>query len=251
MGNDKKSTPEKFREPLDALLLLSAVQQKFRSLLEGNFYRARIVGCDADLLHPFTHVNELKYPPRERAKKGRLNREQEPMLYAAYSKQAALVEVKAKVGQRLTIAVIEKLNCTEAKVKFAPIGMPGSSPYATPSRNPIEKLVHGYLNSEITKNVNEGEEYKYNSTIAIGDHFLCTPLFEYGSEHLELGLIYPSVKAGVPLDENSYNIAMAPDVFEKHFHIVRVDLWHIKTEKVYERINSAKVDDTGSLCWKI
>lgn len=241
---ERKSNPDNFLEPLGNLL--DGIQHKGAFLTDVTFYRARQVATSL-----FTHVNELKYPPKEITPKGRLNREGSPILYAAFSPAAALVEVSAKVGQNVAIAVIEELPGHADLVQFFPIGMPPSSPYATPIRHSRDKLVHSYLNGEITNPVYEGSEHQYNSTIAIADNFLGKPVLRPREGiHLAPGLIYPSVQAGLPFDENSYNVAMRPEVFDAHYHIVEVQAYHCLSLNEIHPINRATVNPDGSLQWE-
>ena len=241
---ERKSNPEDFLGPLGNLL--NNIQHMGVFLTDVTFYRARQMTMSL-----FTHVNELKYPPKEITPKGRLNREGSPILYAAFSPAAALVEVSAKVGQIVAIAVIEELPGHADRVQFFPVGIPPSGLYATPTRDKNEELVHSYLNNEITKRVDKGSEHLYNSTIAIADDFLGRPVLR-PREGIDLasGLIYPSVQAGCPSDENSYNVAMRPEVFDAHYHIVEVQAYHCLSLNEIHPINRATVNPDGSLQWE-
>ncbi len=236
------SDPDDLSEPLGNLL--DGIQSKGVFLTDVTFYRARQVTTSL-----FTHVSELIYPPKGKAQKGRLNREGGSILYAAFSPSAAMVEVSAKVGQTVAIAIIKELPDRADLVRFFPLGVPLSSPYATPARDKNEKLVHSYLNGEITKRVDQGSEHQYNSTIAIADNFLDKPVLRLrGGVSLALGLIYPSVQAGLPSDENSYNVAMKPEVFDDHYRIVEVWAYECLSKKP-QPINRATVNPDGSLHW--
>ncbi|WP_461268528.1 RES family NAD+ phosphorylase [Acidithiobacillus sp.] len=241
---ERKSNPDNFLGPLGNLL--NGIQHKGAFLTGGPFFRARQMATSL-----FTHVNELKYPPKEITPKGRLNREGSPILYAAFSPAAALVEVSAKVGQNVAIVVIEELPGHADLVQFFPIGMPPSGLYATPARDRNEELVHGYLNGEMTKRVDKGSEHQYNSTVAIADNFLGKPVLRPREGiHLAPGLIYPSVQAGLPFDENSYNVAMKPEVFDAHYRIVEVQAYHCLSLNEIHPINRATVNPDGSLKWE-
>ena len=241
---ERKSKPDDFCGPLGNLL--NGIQHKSAFLTGGPFFRARQMATSL-----FTHVNELKYPPKGITTKGRLNREGSPILYAAFSPAAALVEVSAKVDQIVAIAVIEELPGHADRVQFFPVGIPPSGLYATPTRDKNEELVHGYLNGEITRRVDKGSEHQYNSTIAIADNFLGKPVLRPREGiHLAPGLIYPSVQAGQPFDENSYNVAMTPEVFDAHYRIVEVQAYHCLSLNEIHLINSATVNPDGSLQWE-
>lgn len=215
-----KVPPDAFLEPLGNLL--DGIQHKSAPLQDVTFYRARSM----DIIAPFAHVDKLKYPPPDNSLHGRLNKKGSPILYASYSATASLVEISAKVGQTVAVATIKELPGHADRVHYFPIGMPASSHYATPVRDMGEQLVHDYLNSEMSKLVDEGDEHLYNSTIAIAENFLSKPLLRPRENiHLETGLIYPSVKAGQPLDTNSYNVAMKPEVFDAHYRIVEVNVY--------------------------
>lgn len=241
---ERKSNPDKFLGPLGNLL--NGMQHKGAFLTGGPFFRARQMATSL-----FVHVNELKYPPKEIPPKGRLNREGSPILYAAFSPAAALVEISAKVGQNVAIAVIEELPGHADRVQFFPVGIPPSGLYATPTRDKNEELVHSYLNGEITRRVDKGSEHQYNSTIAIADNFLGKPVLRPREGiHLAPGLIYPSVQAGLPFDENSYNVAMRPEVFDAHYHIVEVQAYHCLSLNEIHPINRATLNPDGSLQWE-
>lgn len=241
----RKMTPEDFRLPLDNLL--NGIQHKGASLEDVTFYRARPM----DITAPFAHVNKLKYPPPEKSRHGRLNNKGSPILYAAYSPAASIVEISAKVGQTIAVATLEELPGHADRVQYFPIGMPASSQYATPVRDKAEQLVHDYLNREMSKRVEVGDEDLYNSTIAIAENFLSKPILRPNENiHLETGLIYPSVKAGQPLDTNSYNVAMKPEVFDAHFRIAEVIAYRAISSDDIRRVAHATVRDDGTLDWK-
>lgn len=238
-----KMPPDDFLEPLGTLL--DGAQHKGASLLDVTFYRARLMDPHA----PFAHVDELKYPPPTNSLHGRLNKKGSSILYAAYSPAASIVEISAKVGQTVAIATIQELPGHAGQVQYFPIGMPASSQYATPVRDKAEKLVHDYLNSEMRKGVDEGDEHLYNSTIAIAENFLSKPLLRENIR-FETGLIYPSVKADQPLDTNSYNVAMKPEIFDAHFSIVEVNAYTAISLDDIRRVNHAKVREDGTFDWE-
>lgn len=240
----RKMPPDDFLVPLGNLL--DGIQHKAASLQDVTFFRARVM--DTDL---FTHTDELKYPPPEHSLHGRLNKKGNPILYAAYSPAASIVEISAKVGQTLAIAIIKELPGHADRVRYFPIGMPASSQYATPTRDRAEQLVHDYLNSEMSKRVNKGEEHLYNSTIAIAENFLGKPLLHLRyNTRLETGLIYPSVRADQSLDTNSYNVAMKPEVFDAHFRIVEIKSFIIMDVNDIRQVNHATVREDGTLDWE-
>ncbi|MHB8354536.1 MAG: RES family NAD+ phosphorylase, partial [Burkholderiales bacterium] len=218
-------------------ILTDSTQRKAARLEEVTFYRARRISSRL-----FDHINELRYPPAPATPKGRLNRKGDPMFYAAYSPAAALVEARAVAGRIIIVATIEELH--EDCVQFFPIGI-SSGRYATPSREPAERLVIDYLNREMTKTVYTGNEYEYSSTIAIADLFLHKPAYRKGVR-VETGLIYPSVRAGQPLDEGTYNIALTPEVFDAYYRITEVKAYYVSipppgAEPMCEVINRATV----------
>ena len=73
--NEQNINPEDFFRPLGNLL--DGVQHKGAFLENVRFYRARKLTTPA----LFTNVSELGYPPEKLARKGRLNREADPVLY--------------------------------------------------------------------------------------------------------------------------------------------------------------------------
>ncbi len=203
----------------------------------------------------FTHVSEIQYPPKEKTPKGRLNREIDPILYAAFTRAAALTESKVTPGQIVAMAIIKDLDDHQNRVQFFPIGIP-SGRYATPVRNTAERNVPDYLNREIIKVVNKGNEHEYNPTIAIADNFLRNPVLRpREGVSLDAGLIYPSARSGQPLNESTYNIAVIPEVFHAHYQIAEVEAWYLTTLDAGSlvncyNINSATLNPDGSLQWR-
>lgn len=244
---DRKRAPDEFLEVLGNML--DGTLSKGAHLRDVTFYRARHMGNDL-----FWHVSNLGYPPHGKTSKGRLNREGDPILYAAFSPAAALVEIQARIRQIIAIAVIEELPGHADQVQFFPIGIPPSSLYATPFRDTRERLAQEYLYDEITRRVDAGREYQYNSTIAIADNFLNKPVLRpRDGVRLAAGLIYPSVRAGQHLDGNSYNIALKPHVFDAHYKIVEVTACAAipisQSDFRIETLNKATVRENGYLEW--
>lgn len=238
-----KLPPDAFLEPLGNLL--DGIQHKGASLEDVTFYRARAVEKAL-----FERADDLKYPPPEYSRHGRLNKKGSPILYASYSPAASIVEISAKVGQTVAVATIEELPGHADRVQYFSIGMPASSQYATPFRDKAEQLVHDYLNSEMSKCVDEGDEHLYNSTIAIAENFLSKPLLRPRENiRFETGLIYPSVKAAQSDDPNSYNVAMKPAVFDSHFRVVEVNVYTAISLDDIKQVNHATVRDDGTLDW--
>lgn len=243
----RQSPPEAFLEPLADLLY--GIQHKGTSLQYVTFFRARSMNEGL-----FTHVDELKYPDPTKhphlPHQGRLNEKGSPILYAAFSAAAAAVEISAKVGQIFAVATIVERPGHEDRLRYFPIGVPDSSEYATPFRDAAEEQVHVYLNREMSKRVKTGEEHLYNSTIAIAENFFSLPLEDpHQQPHLEPGLIYPSVQAAQSHDSNSYNVAMRPEVFDAHFHIVEVKAYRAIAEDDIRPVNHATVREDGTLDW--
>ena len=149
----------KRKKPPDAFLgilgnLLDGIQHKGVSLQDVTFYRARLMDTGA-----FTHTDCLRYPSPKYSRHGRLNKEGSPVFYAAFSPAASMVEISATVGKTIAIATIKELPGHDDRVRYFPIGMPTSSQYATLARDKTEQLVHDYLNREMSKRVDKGEEH--------------------------------------------------------------------------------------------
>ena len=163
-----------------------------------------------------------------------------------------MVEVGTKVGDIVVFAAIEERPGHANIVQFFPIGMPFSSPYATPLRDKIDELVHAYLNREMSKYVEKGRESLYNSTIAIAENFLGKPVLRpREGRRLGAGLIYPSVRAGQIDDENSYNVAIKSTIFDAHYRIVEAKAYRFLTQSEPQLIGAAEVTSDGSLKWDI
>ena len=230
-------------------ILIDGCLSKGATLEDIIFYRARKMN-----VRLFTHLAEIQYPPKESAPKGRLNRNGDPILYAAFTQAAALVEIGTVAGEIIAMAIIKERDGHKNEVQWFPVGI-AFGPYATPARNVAETLVLEYLNREITKGVEKGAEHKYHSTIAIAHNFFHSPILRPREGiQMEAGLIYPSAKVGEPLDEGTYNVALPPAVYNAHYYIAEVRAYFISrpsstTPMDCHLINVATVGPGDRLQW--
>lgn len=196
----------------------------------------------------FNNVSELSYKPQHLVdRKGRLNDIGESTLYAAACEIGTILESRFQYLKPITIAKLKALN---KELLYTPIGLKDRHPYYSDlSRG--ERMVIDYCYGEITNLVEN--DYEYNSTIAIANHFLRKNLIsEKGKQ--KLGVIYPSVEGSKICNQRTYNVAMLPEVFDRNFKIVGATVYILSREKNHIQLNDVNivnsVNEDGGLNWR-
>ena len=175
----------------------------------------------------FKNTEQLIYPKKENVKKlGRLNGVGESMFYCASDKDTALLEVRPKFGDEITI--LESRLIDSVKIpEFAEVGIrevmiqQNHSPEFT--RQNIEMLnkalktrddkkryvlAHDFLVGEMTKIVEDDKICQYNGTIVIG-RFIMNNLRKPKPVD---GMVYRSIsRIGAEC------IALKPDSYDLHY----------------------------------
>ncbi|MDA8118935.1 MAG: RES family NAD+ phosphorylase [Gammaproteobacteria bacterium] len=212
----EKRDPKEFLEPLGQLL--DNTPQKSNVLSDDiALYRARRVDENKPF---FSDVADLG-PPKVSGK-NRLNDEQDPVLYAAFTPYTAAAEIRGRTREVLAIAKIAPRPGHGDLMRFFPLGLPGGR-YASPIRGEADRIVLDYIGREMTKAVSDDPEhkYKYNSTIAIAHKFLRTGLTGTTTPY-DTGIIYPSAQIGLSCNDDYFCLATTPASYSRHYHIVEV-----------------------------
>jgi hypothetical protein len=220
-------------------------------------YRARRHTDKASL---FYNVKDLIYP-KEVKTYGRLNDIGESIFYGASHHDTALLEMRPKLGDEITILESRLINADNAP-KFMEVGIrelmtkQNHSPdFIKQNREILETklgteenkrrygLINDFLVSEMTKIVANNRAYNYKGTIAIGQFYI------KGNPHAD-GLIYPSINR-----KGADCIAIKPDSFDRHYRpdrcfkiqIVNIDKNGIPTAFCVD--NSVEINADGQITW--
>jgi hypothetical protein len=204
------------------------------------------------------NISRMSYPPRHLIKtNGRANRINQPILYLGQSGRTALFESRLSNNQFVAIAEY-KLN-PKATLNLHHVGFYGTKVHKS-IKNAIAcskkdaivlglnsvgrrnfKILHQILGDPYLNNVEEGEESKYNFTIALTEHLLAY-------EHAD-GIIYPST-----LSKNDVNIALKPESFHKIKIHNMLGLQTIETsqsEIIFKYIASSEnINPNGIINWE-
>jgi hypothetical protein len=214
MSHNTKLLKKKINEFKNLDILTTSIEDYKTSLMEimkgyrcwtfylGDqyFYRARINKKDK----LFTNVSELYYPKPEDIKtQGRMNRVGVPLFYLAASHQTALLEVRPKKGDILTI-IRYKLKNTDDRLHLMELGVAETqfqhnlektyniventmlrNKFKNKEAMEINLMIRSFIASELMKIIPQREEYRYNKTIAI---------YEILTKSDEIdGVLYPSI----------------------------------------------------------
>ena len=206
--------------------ILSAYGAYAKSIGKGqHLFRAMKHNADEERFESLTRI----YPdPRYLTKLGRANRKHQPMYYFSGDCVVALHEVKAKAGDLVTI--LECVPQDDLSPILIPIGIDellakhavkagGDFPHASVRiqellehdvRN-LQKywMIDEFLRTEFLKEVTDGNEHEYKTTVAIAELLL-----SYGIPPRRIdGLAYPTIAAGWI----HANVALPPDTFHRFY----------------------------------
>jgi hypothetical protein len=184
----------------------------------------------------FTHISQMKYPPRECATKNRFNDIGESIAYLSTSQIGNLAEMDIGYYQIYCTANIEYID---QDILFHCVGLVGDKIKIVPSfENRVQILYRNLITSK--------EPKVYNATIALGRHLL--------SANFKIGILYSSVH-GDKSNWNLYNVAVKPDDFDECFKIVSLEYnilrFSPEREAVIETINMGRPEENGSITWQL
>jgi hypothetical protein len=206
----------------------------------------------------FTNVSELTYPPAKFIKvPGRINRVGESIFYIASDESTALAEVRASVGDIITVCEIETLK---EGFNLSEMGMPEYFSHAGasllenttaginhfgPDKRTGEKniMIRNFFITQFVKIVNTGFEHEYKITNSISTVLSNDDNYE--------GLMYPSIATS----HKGINVAVKPTVADKYFKFRR--LWFERIDvllpssqfEVTRLAHSIGITDAGEIEW--
>lgn len=215
-------------------LIMDGYRTMIRPLELNGAFRARKNGGGKI----FDHVSELWYPPASViTSRGRFNRPHEPLLYVCNTGPGAIFEIRATVGDLITIAVLKTKALPFATFECAHIGLDRSE---SPAFGPQQKMdiprnhpafqaklrddgltkkwmaVDSFLSDIATATHDPADEQdQYKITNAVSQVMLTIP-----GVH---GLTYPSVATQL----QNMNIAIKPDVADQELEIAEVWLMSV------------------------
>jgi hypothetical protein len=172
-----------------------------RRLVHKNNYLYRVRPCI------FEDMKEEKHawnPPPEYTKMGRLNDDNESVLYVAFDMDTAIKETKIKNGDRFWIIVYDILE----DIGVVSIG---EKTAGDDRKTALNNIIADFLKDEFTRKVPDGMEYEYKVSNHIGK-------FLYAYTHGALdGWFYPSVA-----DEGLFNLCLDPVIAKEKLKIKHV-----------------------------
>lgn len=178
---------------------------------------------------------------------GRLNRVNQSIFYCSADPNTATLELRPNVGDIISILKCEskrQLHVMQLGMKELDVASESNffGPFKSRLRSKDNQLIHQFLVEEFTKKVDEGCEFEYKSTIAIGEIFSKSKRIH--------GLWYPSIAIG-----KGSNLGLKPGAVDKFYK--PTECWAIRVEKEiaplkYEVlcINKAKrIKGNGRIIW--
>ena len=208
------------------------------TLLNDWFFRARIATNKL-----FEHTDELKYPPKEFALKGRLNDQGEQITYLSTGEIAPIAELDLNYYQLFCMI---KIKHVIKNTLFYYVGVRGQ--YETHSNADIE--VNNFYLSLLTSKGSKN----YNATIALGKHFLESGTLNTNGNPVRVGIIYNSVHEHKS-NKLLYNIAIHPEVFDACCKIENAYYYVLtynpqKNTNIMDDINKGSILNDGTIKWE-
>lgn len=208
------------------------------TLVNDWFYRARIATNKL-----FDHIDELKYPRKEFAKKGRLNDDSEQITYLSLGEIAPIAELDINYYQPYCMI---KIKHVIKDTLFYYVGVRGQYESHSNADVEVNNFYLGLLTSKGSKN--------YNATISLGRHFLGTGTLQPNGKQVRTGIIYDSVYQDKS-NKLLHNVAIYPEVFDACFKIEE-SYYYVLTYNpkenatIIDEINKGIVLSDGTIKWK-
>ena len=163
-----------------------------------NFYRVRVIPENDHLLplKSMSKIGDCWEPPPEVVPIGRLNREQEPLLYTSTSMRIAIEEINIPDGERFSLIVYEAVE----DIKVAMIGGQPNTQYLQDGDALKVEMLQGFLRDEFTRDVGRETEYLYRISEIIAKTYFDLPAA------VQDAWCYPSMA-----DKNGFNVAFRPE----------------------------------------
>ncbi|POZ49808.1 RES domain-containing protein [Methylovulum psychrotolerans] len=208
----------------------------------------------------FKNTEELIYP-KNPTTLGRLNNIGESLFYGASHHDTALLEVRPRLGDEITILESRLINSMNVP-KFMEVGIRElmtkqnhSLEFIMKNRTFLNKelvtednkkrytTINNFLVNEITKIVRDDESHKYKGTIAIGQFYI-------NGNNLVDGMLYPSINRNgaecIVIKPESYHSFYRPD---RCFKVKIVEINSLGIPSALCVDNSTKIDSDGNITW--
>ena len=217
---------------------------------------------DKDIL--FRQVSDVWCPPATLATLGRLNRENEPILYASAHESLAALEVHPQPGDLLTIIelrrkpdtskpVVMELGVAEKNAKFN-VGprielftetVRGQELLASGESIAKQRDIRSFLAEEFTRPVAKGNEHLFKISAAIAEIFLTGDACD--------GVLYPAC-AGNPAEYvGGQNVGLKPDRANSFFEVSDCKVVRASTVNGKLQFNtiqaSRQIESSGRINW--
>lgn len=215
-------------------------------LKNDNFSRSRRY-VDGSL---FSHIDELKYPPKHLAKKGRLNDNGQQIAYLSAGIITNIVELN--LGFYEIFCNID-IKCIDKSTIFFCAGITDDT-YINMMNSPSDEdlALCKFLSSLLTKK----DISCYNATIALSNFLLRSKILGLDNEPLtqSMGLIYNSARQH-KMSCNGYNLAVTPDVFDRCM-VIESATYHFLSydsngSAILQTLNEGKPREDGSMAWEL
>ena len=272
------------------MLSIDEIKQRLAPLIKGmvvpspfldagtHLYRGRKIDKEFNKADGINYA-DLIYPPKHKAKLGRLNRDNESVFYCSVCKEAPFFELQdLQAGCELVITfwrttevmyvnnigytkpVFDKLGASRPCPQWFAVNQRGTTAQAVISlphfsQDQLEKAMAGDANRELRQAlsnhfmymVNEFETEKYKLTTAIGELHLGSI---NGDAQNFAGVLYPSVRMWA----NSDNLALLPWFVDRHLSFrkavhIRIDRLHGTKFSITSLDCANKFDENGHLIW--
>ncbi len=181
-----RMTPELFSDDRLRDKSIDALKRYLRSKLAGYTVAMKYIRTD-NLLYrgvPWqqrpSKIDDVSYPPADKAKLGRANRPGKPMFYCSRAMPSVFYELRANEGEFIALSeweVVEPLWMhnvgyhPDALQKLGAPDHPLRLPLADPIPDEFRKnaRLRAQLSLAFTEDVREGWEYRYKQSIAINE----------------------------------------------------------------------------------
>lgn len=209
----------------------------FSTFTFNGLYRARVhnnlIGkSENGRLYEFKNENEFWNVPEKYAKQGRCNSNGKSLFYCASDFETAILEVKPKVGEFVTISNFKNLHKYEKpRFRIQPIGknyltkIPALElVFENYKINQDQIEIEEFLDELFHQNINsKKDEFKYKLSIAIAEIFL-TDSSNNDKDIIEThGLIYSSIIR----DKKSHCFVLKPWIVRTYFFIDYIQTWEV------------------------
>lgn len=215
----------------------------------------------------FKHITCLSYPkwdliPKKKWDFARGNDKGQSMFYAATETATAIIEVRPKLNEHITV-IVNSRNNQSLKTNLQVIGInklinidsryeiifkEHVSRYKNLSADLKEKndLINDFLDEQFMLPVGEDETWKYKISIAITNILL--------NHESVNGLLYPSIA----MKHKGANILLKPEFVDLNFHLTTCVIFDItnenativEVEKLYRPLNNP-YNLNGYLKWRV